>query len=487
VNHKRRSADGTAARTASARAVIRGGIDERSGEVVTAGGLASRIGWCAALVSGMAGGVLARHWNARDVGALAGGVDAAGEPLPATAWMALRRLGWAARAPEGITVSDRIVRMAQEQAGRTLRSASWREELTSAVLATWPAGPFKRTKQEWEAVRGAMTGGEHLPSSVFKASTRQILRFQGAEGRLPRDLFELQGPPSAARLLLLCACDRQQATIERSAADPGRVLLRLQLPARPDPRSYRDWAWVACSVILPPTVPGGALLHLPALRVVNGKILADLAFTHAVPAARRDGHAVALGVDWGLNTLLSAGAARLNADATITALRSGAQYRAAGVLAKQHRLRRQGEQLHAKASRYDRLIAGGQHHPLTKRRGILAEEIRQVSERRSNLSDTLARSAARWSVDQAVAAGASVIYLEDLRSMEARGMGRNLNTRLSETVRGKIASWIRHMGAESGIAVVTVPARDTSRRCPRCLVVLRHCKAPDQITTPGWK
>ncbi len=415
------------------------------------------------------------------------GVDPAGRPLPPSAWMALRRLGWAARSPEGITVNDRIVRMAQEQAGRTLRSARWRAELTNAVLATWPVQPLNRTKQEWETVRGAIPGGEHVPSSAVKASTRQILRFAGAEGRLPRDLFELQGAPSAPRLLLLCACDRQQATIERSAADPGRVLLRLQLPARPDPRSYRDWTWVACPITLPPTVPAGALLHLPAVRVVNGKIRADLAFTHGVPAARRDGHAVALGVDWGLNTLLSAGAARRNADQTITAVGSGAQYRAAGVLAKQHRLRRQGEQLHAKASHYDRLIAGDGRHPLNARRAVLAEQIRHLSERRSNLNDALARSAARWAVDQAVAAGASVIYLEDLRSMEAKGMGRTLNTRLSQTVRGKIARWIRHLAAEAGIAVVTVPARGTSAHCPRCLAPLRHAAAPDRPGRRGWK
>jgi IS605 OrfB family transposase len=487
VNQKRRTPGGTTAATACARAVIRGGVDEATGEVVTARALTARIGWCAALVSGMAGGMLASHWNAGDVGALAGGVDAAGRPLPAGAWMALRRLGWAARVPEGITVNDRIVRMTQEQAGRTLRSASWRAELISAVLAAWPADPRNRTRQEWEAVRGAMTGGEHLPSSVFTASTRQIVRFLNSVGHLPRDLFELQDAPSAARLLLLCACDRQQATIERDEADPRRALLRLQLPARPDPRSYRDWRWVACPLTLPPTVPAGALLHLPALRVAGGTIRADLSFTHTVPTARRNGHVVALGVDWGLNTLLSAGAARRNTDQTITAAGSGAQYRAAGVLAKAHRLRRQGEQLHAKASHYDRLIAGDQAHPLNTRRAILAEQMRQVSERRSNLNDALARSAARWTVDQAITARASVIYLEDLRSMEAAGMGRTLNTRLSQTVRGKIASWIRHLAAEAGIAVVSVPARDTSRRCPRCLAVLAHCKAPDQITTPGWK
>ncbi|MDX2959517.1 zinc ribbon domain-containing protein [Streptomyces acidiscabies] len=90
-------------------------------------------------------------------------------------------------------------------------------------------------------------------------------------------------------------------------------------------------------------------------------------------------------------------------------------------------------------------------------------------------------------MDQAVAAGASVIYVEDLRSMEARGMGRTLNTRLSQQIRGRITDRMRHVAAEAGIAVVTVPARNTSRLCPRCLAPLRHRKAPDRPTTAGWK
>ncbi|MFM9557217.1 MULTISPECIES: zinc ribbon domain-containing protein [Streptomyces] len=95
--------------------------------------------------------------------------------------------------------------------------------------------------------------------------------------------------------------------------------------------------------------------------------------------------------------------------------------------------------------------------------------------------------AARWAVDLAIAASATVIYVEDLRSMEARGMGRTMNTRLSQAVRGQIVDRIRHLAAEAGIAVVTVPARGTSRHCPQCLEVLRHRRAPDRPATPGWK
>lgn len=244
---------------------------------------------------------------------------------------------------------------------------------------------------------------------------------------------------------------------------------------------------MSCPISLPPTVPAGAVLHLPTLRINDSQVHADIAFTHAVPKAKRSGHTVALGVDWGLNTLLSAGAARLDNDGRITALGAGGMFRAAGVLAKQHRLRRESQHLHTKADQYERLIGDGQDHALAVQLQVLRDEIRHVSARRSHLNDSLSWAAARWAVDQAVAAGATAIYVEDLRSMEALGMGRTHNTRMSQQVRGQIVDRMRHLAAETGIAVVTVPAANTSKHCPQCLVPLRHRKAPNRRTTPGWK
>ncbi|MBT2440854.1 transposase [Streptomyces sp. ISL-36] len=377
--------------------------------------------------------------------------------------------------------------MAQEQAGRQLRSAGWRAGLTAGVLATWPADPAKRTTKEWDEVRDAAPGGRYLPSSVITSRTRQISAFTHEHGRLPGDLFELETAPRAARLLLLSACDAQQATIERHETDADRALLRLQLPTRPDPQSYRDWTWVACPITLPPTIPASAVLHLPTLRVRLGQVRVDLAYSHPVPKTARSGHRVALGVDWGLNTLLTAGATRLHNDGTITALGVGCMFRAAGVLAKQHRLRRESEHLQAKADHYRRLTGEDTSHTLAAKLRVLNGELRRVSDRRSNLNAALAWAAARWAVDQAITTSATVIYIEDLRSMEARTMGRTMNTRLSHQVRGKIREHMRHLAAEVGIPVVTVPARNTSKHCPQCLVPLRHRKAPDRPATPGWK
>jgi hypothetical protein len=141
----------------------------------------------------------------------------------------------------------------------------------------------------------------------------------------------------------------------------------------------------------------------------------------------------------------------------------------------------------ARAVQYERLIGSTGNHALAGRHHVLRDEIGHVSRRRSNLNDALAWAAARWTVDQAIASGATVIYVEDLRSMEALGMGRTHNTRMSQQVRGQIVDRMRHLAAEVGIAVVTVPARNTSEHCPHCLVPLRHRKAPDRPKVSGWK
>ncbi|WP_433177646.1 hypothetical protein [Actinoallomurus sp. CA-150999] len=454
--HEPQGAAGQVARTATARALLRGGVDERTGEVVSARAVAERVGWAADLVAGMTADLLAERWNAEDVARLADGVDDAGRVLPSNAWMALRRLGWGVTVPDGIKVNDRIVRMAQEQAGRTLRGAQHRADMVAGVLATWPADPAKRTPAEWDAVREAIPDGRCLTSSVIKARTRQITAFLNEHGRFPVDVFELEKAPKAPRMLGLAAVDRQQATLERADETPARVLLRVQLPVRPDPRSYADWTWVACPLALPPTVPPDAVLHLPTLRPQGRKVRADLSFSHPVPKAERTGHIVALGVDWGLNTLLSAGAVHRHDDGTITALGSGAMFRAAGVMARQHRLRRHSEHLHAKTDTYTRLIGGQEDHHLVAKHAVLKAECQHVADRRSGLNDALAWAAARWAVDQAIAARASVIYVEDLRSMEAKGMGRAPSTPASP----------RPYGGRSSPTCDTWPPRPASPSSP---------------------
>jgi hypothetical protein len=331
--------------------LVRSGVEEKTSEFLPPAVVARRVCWCADLVGGMTTGLLAERWNASDVARLASGVDAGDQPLPSNAWMAVRRLGRTATPAEGLKVNDRVVRMAQEQAGRTLRSAGWRADVTAGIDRVADRLPLRGGALPRGGRRSATrsTAAGNCPGSVIKGRIRQIARFARAEGRLPADVFELEGLPRVARMLLLAACDAQQATLARDGVNPRAALLRLQLPGRPDPRGYRDRSWVAIPLRLPVTVPDRGALHPPALRLVGGRVYADVAFSHAVPKAARTGHTVALGVDWGLNTLLSAGAVRLDAQGRLRTLGAGARFRAAGVLAKQHRLRRLSQKLHAKA------------------------------------------------------------------------------------------------------------------------------------------
>ena len=70
-------------RTACGPVLIRGGVNEGTGEVLPAAVVAERIGWCAALIQGMAARLLAAHWNAGDIAALISGRGPDGRPLPA--------------------------------------------------------------------------------------------------------------------------------------------------------------------------------------------------------------------------------------------------------------------------------------------------------------------------------------------------------------------------------------------------------------------
>ncbi|WP_067024441.1 zinc ribbon domain-containing protein [Streptomyces dysideae] len=491
--------EGETGRVACASASAFRGLDTVTGEVLGADALSERVGWLTALVESMCAEVTGARWNRPDLARLASGRDLSGQRLPSHAWMAMRMLGWAASAPEGVYVPDRVRRIAEEQAGRALRSAWWRTQITDAVLATWPTGPdadpIRRTGAEWEALRAACPDGQAVAASILRARTRQAAAFHAARGRLPADICELEAAPGGGRQVVLAAADKQLATLARCEDDPARyAVLTVRLPVRPDPRTRGDWHPVVIRFRLPPTIPLTAALHAPTLRLRGGRLCLDVAHTTAVPQARRDGHVRAVAFDYGLNTLLTGGTLTLTGGVQPHVLTDARPVflRVDGVLAKVDRLRIQAEQVWARAAHLQTLTdghaaRGRRPDPLTAAKlAVLRTEHARLGRKRGRLNEQLAQTAARFMVGHARAVRASVIYLEDLRDMEARGKGRTLNTRLSQSVRGQIVTHTRHQAAKYGIAVVIVPARGTSRYCPACLTAFRHRAAPDR-TTPGWK
>ncbi|MGW0828026.1 hypothetical protein [Streptomyces sp. NPDC002845] len=146
---------------ATATCTAFGGVVEGSGEQVGQRLLWERVSFLASLCRELTRALVACRWDEGSLDVLAAGVDGRGEKLPSKGWMALRRLGWtrAAVLAEGVYVSDRVCRAAEEYAARTLRLAVHRRTIVAAVLATWPADPARRTGAEWTALRALLPAG----------------------------------------------------------------------------------------------------------------------------------------------------------------------------------------------------------------------------------------------------------------------------------------------------------------------------------------
>jgi len=471
--------------TSSATCAARGGVDEKTGEALSSRQVAERVTWLAAITTSLTRELLANAWNSGDLAALAGGVGPDGRALPSRGYVALRRLGWDSAPAAGLYVPDRAVRCAQEYAARLLRGAVHRDAIIAAVAATWPA-TVRRSPEEWAALWAALPAG--TTKAALRGRDRQVGAYLAENGVLPASVTELEAPPQVSATILLAAADSRLVTLERHPLELGRALLVVKLPTCPQPASRVDWAWVALVVKLPAHVPATDRLHTPTLRVAGDRVLVDVPFSASVAVAPRKGHTVALGADWGLNTVLTATAGRLDGAGAMHTSGRPLHFKAPGVQAKIARLRLQRQKLYAKADRYTRALEDLSPGAvaLGVKRDLLLHEVEAVSARQRRLGDALARGGARWLLDQTLAAGASAIYVEDLSTMEGRGLGRKLNARLSEAGRGKLLAALRHQCAKESVAVVSVPAKGTSALCPRCLGPLRHTRAPDDDRT-GWK
>ena len=481
--------------TATATCTAFRAVEDATGELVPARLLAERVALLAALTQHMTAAMVAAHWNDGDLATLGSKIGPDGRALPAKGWMALRRLGWACVAPEGIYLPDRVRRVAEEAAARALRLAVHRRAVVHAIVGSWPADPRRRTDGEWAALRGRLPQG--VDNAEIRNRTRQIRAYTTNHGgRLPVCLTELEAAPRIGSMVLLAAADKQLVTIQRTG--PDTAALRVKLPVIERPAAPARWAWHTIQLALPGHVPTDARLCVPTLRVVGGLVRVDLPWRTSVPSVLGAGHIVALGLDWGVNTLLTGTVGKLADTSTGTRVISDGRmlrFDATGVSAKLHRLRRNRERVAARRDHYARLLVGlpasdsnrqRQRRLLQAKHAVLAAEHQRICDRVRRLNHALAWAAARWAVDQASALGATVIFVEDLATLETRGR-RNGNARLSGQVRGKVVDAIRYLATRAGIATVTVPARGTSKRCPRCGAELLHTPAPDRTRERGWR
>ncbi|MCX4532533.1 hypothetical protein OHA79_31535 [Streptomyces sp. NBC_00841] len=187
------------------------GVLEGSGERVGQGLLWERVGFWARLSRELTGALVASRWDEDCLDVLAAGVDERGEALPSKGWMALRRLNWpqGVTPPAGVYVSDRVRRGAEEYAARTLRLAAYRRSIVTAVLATWPADPCRRTEAEWAALRKLLPAGWRVPKSVTVSA--KSVRTWPSTGACPPDCAYWRGRRRSHR-----RCSLRRWTASRS-------------------------------------------------------------------------------------------------------------------------------------------------------------------------------------------------------------------------------------------------------------------------------
>ena len=458
-----------------------------TGEPVRQDELLQRLGWLCELVQTRAQRRLAASWHKR-------GIAAWRQELPTHAWMAQHKIAGTFEGPHYLRTDSRAGRIADELAGRVVRSALGRMQIAEALLATW------MSPAEWRALdepcRKACLARQYklLPAAATRVEirniSRAIARHVRREGTLPKNVFDLYPCPRLQTLVApLDAADGQFARVVGET-------LELLLPLVPRPRNRQDWAWHTLPYQMPAWAcdryPDGKA-RLPLLRVTERGARLQMPFEFVPPPIRALQRPVAgalqmraLGLDWGVRRLLTG--AVVEPDEQSTRVRCDGRpyfFQAAGMQAHLYALRGQAQRLAAKIERQDRLLDGlpdaSADNCLVARHKILLEEKALCWRHLRRVNEQLACAAAKWACETALAEDCNTIVLEDLSEMESRDLGRHTNGRCALQVRGALLKRIKNICQANGVSLLVVDPRGTSSQCSRCGRKSRYQHAPDRL------
>jgi hypothetical protein len=511
-------------RTATCR--VARGLREDTGEQLTGRQLAQRVGWLSSLVADIGQATIDAHWDRTSLTALTADETPSGRKLSAQGYTACRQLWGPAALPPGTAGSSRIACMGAELAARQLRAAAHRMAVVDCLLT-------------------GLTPQECADPVTGRSYRRRIGRMLDSGQQLPRDLFEIerQGPRVPA-LVPLSATDHvffigQAAETEHAAhlavdrivelrlqrnreylrartagtsldrrprvpRESGAVyVVRLRLPVVARPARDDDWSWHRITINIPPRYRTGTLSP-PTLRVTTtGVVRADVAVSVPPPQRRlgpKEKPSRVLAQDWGARRLVTATVVTAieHSDGRREATADGRplHFQIGRLQAKARRIGRERAKVTAKIDRYARLLTGsgrrsigegGDHaDTLRVRNQHLEVQAARLERKQRNINAAIARLAARWSVEQALENDCQAIAVENLRTLEARGMGARTNERVSLALRGRTATATREAAAAEGLVVIEVTASGTSTYCPRCDRKLRHRLHPDGGNGRSW-
>ncbi|QSE95442.1 transposase [Rhodococcus pseudokoreensis] len=439
-------------------------VDDATGEPIGLDDVDIRVGWLLNLIAAAGTELVSRLWQPAMFDVLAAGRDHQDRRLPVQGHVAASRLGWNPIYPDGVYVPSRVTRVVTAQVMASLRTLTYRDAAITALserfdLATGtlapPTGP-----------------GEWVPPGFARGVRRQLIARSRRTDEAPSArlrITDVQGPPQVAAMARLSAADQQLAQITVTGRE---LVLTVKLPTCPAPAGRAQWRRVRLTAAIPEHLHGRVVIdwHLPTLVLDRKGLLWRCAATELVPAGDLGSATVAVGVDWSPSTLGAAAITTENSNGLSSDYR-GFTYDDRGLGTKLARLQSEGQMLHRKAARLEKLAANAPPEVrarLEAKIAVLDEHRTAVGVKRGRINRELGFHFARQVTDYAEAAGVQVIAVEDLTTLETRGHGRVNNNRAAQSARRQAVAALAHTAAGAGIAVVSVPARGSSALCPGC-------------------
>ncbi|MHA4854080.1 zinc ribbon domain-containing protein [Rhodococcus sp. MSC1_016] len=423
-----------------------------------------RVRWMLNLISCAESELVSRLWHPATFDVLAAGRDGSDRKLPMQGHVAAARLGWHPSYPTGVYVPSRVTRVVTSQTVGTLRTLAYRDTAIGSLAA------------RFDPVTGRLApptaAGECVPAGFTRGVVRQLrarFRRAGDASHERLRITDVQRPPRTSVMARLSAADKQLSQI---AVTDAVLTLTVKLPTNPAPAGRAQWQRVRLIAAIPPHLHTRAITdwHLPTLVLDHRGLLLRCAATESVPAPDLTSGSTAVGVDWSPATLGAAAIVTERQDGLVSDYR-GFTYDDRGLGIKLARLQAEGQHLHRKAARLTRLAATAPPEVRAELEGkiaVLDAHRAAVGVKRGKINRELAFHFGREVTDYATAAGATVIGVEDLTTLETRGHGRVNNNRAAQSARRKAVDALAHTAAGVGVTVVSVPARGTSALCPGC-------------------
>ncbi|TQC42882.1 transposase [Rhodococcus sp. WS4] len=440
--------------------------DEAAGEAIGLDDVDIRLRWLLDLVTTAGSELLGRLWHPATFDVLAAGRDRQDRKLPAQGHVAAARLGWVPRYPDGVYAPSRVTRVVTAQVVATLRTMAYRDIAVVSLSARFDPTTGRLACPD--------TPGDFVPPGFARGVVRQLAachrRRSSRQPITPKlRITDVQRPPQVAAMARLSAADRQLAQL---AVTGDELVLTVKLPTCPAPQGPAQWQRVRLTAAIPDHLHHRAITdwHLPILTVDHRGLLWRCAATETVPDGYLGAAAVAIGVDWSPSTL---GAAAITTDTSdgLVSTYLGWTYDDRGLGIKLARLQSEGQMLHRKSARLTRLAATAPPEVrarLEAKIAVLDAHRTALGIKRGKINRELAFHFARQVTDYAAAAGATVIAVEDLATLETRGHGRVNNNRAAQSARRQAVDALAHTAAGVGVTVVCVPARGSSALCPGC-------------------